>query len=223
VGFRYATGAPLVLDDLSFRLTAGAHLGITGPSGAGKTTIVSLLLRFFDAETGAVLIGGSDVRRYRSDAVRDLIGVVPQQVFLFNATLRDNLLVADGAADDNRIADACARAELQDLLDRLPSGLDTLVGEDGFQLSGGERQRVALARALLKDAPILVLDEATANLDAATEDRVLRQVRTFARDKTMLVISHRPAPLGLADQVLDLGSGRAARGRGLVNGGRSRE
>jgi ABC-type multidrug transport system fused ATPase/permease subunit len=127
---------------------------------------------------------------------------VPQQVYLFNGTLRDSLLVADGGADDTRIARACDRAGLGPFVRSLPSGFDTLVGDDGLKLSGGERQRVAIARVFLKDAPILILDEATANLDAATESEVLANVRDFARGKTMLVISHRPAALELADHVI---------------------
>jgi ABC-type multidrug transport system fused ATPase/permease subunit len=197
-----------VLDDVSLTLGPGDRLGLTGPSGAGKTTIVGLLLRFWDATSGDVLLDGVDIRRFRADDVRSLIGVVPQQVYLFNGSLRDNLLVADGDADDMRILDACERAGLQAFLRSLPRGLGTLVGDDGLKLSGGERQRVAIARAFLKDAPILILDEATANLDPATEAEVVEQIDVFAREKTLLVISHRPVALELADRVMTLGSVR---------------
>ena len=212
VRFRYDERSPDVLDDVSLTLGPSDRLGLTGPSGAGKTTIVGLLLRFWDAVSGEVLLDGVDVRRFRADDVRALIGVVPQQVYLFNGSLRDNLLVADGDADDERILDASARAGLQEFLRSLPRGLDTLVGDDGLKLSGGERQRVAIARAVLKDAPILILDEATANLDAATEAEVVEQIDVFARNKTLLVISHRPVALELADRVVTLGiAGRGAR------------
>jgi ATP-binding cassette subfamily C protein CydC len=204
VRFRYDERSPLVLDDLSLSLRPGEWLGLTGPSGAGKTTVVGLLLRFVDAGSGTVLLDGVDVRRFGSEEVRSRIGVVPQQIYLFNGTLRDNLLVADGGADDTRIAQACDRAGLGPFVRSLPSGFDTLVGDDGLKLSGGERQRVAIARVFLKDAPILILDEATANLDAATESEVLANVRDFARGKTMMVISHRPAALELADRVITL-------------------
>jgi len=204
VRFRYDERSPVVLDDLSLSLRPGEWLGLTGPSGGGKTTIVGLLLRFADAGSGAVLLDGVDVRRFGGEEVRARIGVVPQQVYLFNGTLRDNLLVADGGVDDTRIAQACDRAGLGPFVRSLPSGFDTLVGDDGLKLSGGERQRVAIARVFLKDAPILILDEATANLDAATESEVLANVRDFARGKTMLVISHRPAALELADRVFTL-------------------
>jgi len=204
VRFRYDERWPLVLDDLSLSLRKGEWLGLTGPSGAGKTTIVGLLLRFIDPGSGTVLLDGVDVRRFRSEEVRARVGVVPQQVYLFNGTLRDNLLVADGGADDTRIAQACDRAGLGPFVRSLPSGFDTLVGDDGLKLSGGERQRVAIARVFLKDAPILILDEATANLDAATESEVLANVRDFARGKSALVISHRPAALELADRVITL-------------------
>ena len=139
--------------------------------------------------------------------MRGLIGVVPQRIYLFNGTLRDNLLLADGDADDDRILDACRRAQLGDLVAALPDRLDTRVGEDGLKLSGGERQRVALARVFLREAPILILDEATANLDAATERRVLRAIDDFASGRTTIVISHRPAPLELADLVVGLPDG----------------
>jgi ATP-binding cassette, subfamily C, bacterial CydC len=206
VRFRYDERSPLVLDDLSLSLRPGEWLGLTGPSGAGKTTVVGVLLRFVDAGSGTVLLDGVDVRRFASDQVRERIGVVPQQIYLFNGTLRDNLLLADGGADDTCISRACDRAGLGVFVRSLPRGLDTLVGDDGLKLSGGERQRVAIARVFLKDAPILVLDEATANLDAATEAEVLANVRDFARGRSMLVISHRSAALELADRVITLSS-----------------
>ncbi len=204
VRFRYEEGSPLVLDDLSFSVRPGERLGIAGPSGAGKTTLVGLLLRFWDVGSGGILLDGLDVRSFLADDVRSLVGVVPQQIYLFNGTLRDNLLLADGEADDDRIAEACDRARLGGFLRSLPAGLKTFVGDDGLKLSGGERQRVAIARAFLKDAPILILDEATANLDLATESEVLENLLEFASQKTMLVISHRRAPLGLADRVITL-------------------
>jgi thiol reductant ABC exporter CydC subunit len=204
VGFRYAPGAPAVLEGLSFAIAPGEHVALGGPSGVGKTTVTNLLLRFWDAGQGSVRIGGTDVRSLRGEDVRTLFGVVPQHVHLFNGTLRDNLLLADGHADDERIVQACIRARLGPFLASLPEGLDTQVGEDGLALSGGERQRVAIARAFLKDAPVLILDEATANLDDDTESEVLASVRSFAEDRTMIVISHRPAALGLADRVVKL-------------------
>ena len=173
--------------------------------------MVGLLLRFWDASSGEVLLGGVDVRSFRTDDVRARIGVVPQRIYLFNGTIRDNLLLADGDAEDAKILDACERAGLGAFLGSLPRGLDTLVGDDGMKLSGGERQRVAIARAFLKDAPILILDEATANLDAETEAEVVDQLRAFAQDKTLVVISHRPAALELADRVMTLGTANGAR------------
>ena len=204
VGFRYAPGAPAVLEGLSFAIAPGEHVALGGPSGVGKTTVTNLLLRFWDAGEGSVRIGGTDVRSLRGEDVRTLFGVVPQRVQLFNGTLRDNLLLADGDADDERIVQACIRARLGPFLASLPEGLDTQIGEDGLALSGGERQRVAIARAFLRDAPVLILDEATANLDDDTESDVLDSVRSFAEDRTMIVISHRPAALGLADRVVML-------------------
>jgi thiol reductant ABC exporter CydC subunit len=204
VDFGYEADGPAVLEDLSFSVPAGEHVAIAGPSGSGKTTVTNLLLRFWDAGRGSVRIGGADVRSLRGQDARTLFGVVPQRIHLFNGTLRDNLLLADGDAEDDRIVEACVRARLGPLLASLPDGLDTQVGEDGLALSGGERQRVALARVFLKDAPVLILDEATANLDEDTESEVLASVQSFAEDRTMIVISHRPAALQLADRVVTL-------------------
>jgi len=204
VHLRYGAVGPVVLDNVSLELPAGGRVGIAGPSGAGKTTIVDLLLRFRDPDAGAVLMAGRDVRDYRAEDVRSRLGVVPQRIHLFNGTLRDNLLVADGDAGDGRLLDACRCALLGDFVAALPDGLDTMVGEDGLKLSGGERQRLALARAFLRDAPILILDEATAHLDVETERRVLEAVDAFAAGRSLLVISHRAAPLELASRVIAL-------------------
>ncbi|HXM58710.1 MAG TPA: thiol reductant ABC exporter subunit CydC [Candidatus Dormibacteraeota bacterium] len=204
VRFRYDPGGPPVLDGAGFALPAGGRLGLAGPSGAGKTTVVGLLLRFWDAGAGRVLLAGRDIRTYRGADVRARFGVVPQRIHVFNGTLRDNLLLADGDADDGRMLDACEQAQLGEFVWSLPDGLDTLVGEDGMKLSGGERQRLALARVFLRGASIVVLDEATAHLDAATERRVLRAVDAFAVGRSLLVISHRPAALELAGRVIVL-------------------
>jgi ATP-binding cassette subfamily C protein CydC len=207
VTFGYVVDQPPVLRDLSFTVDAGDRLGIVGPSGVGKTTVVNLLLRFWAPSAGRILLGTDDVRRFRADDVRALIGVVPQDPYLFNGTLRDNLLLADGHADDDRISDACERAQLTETIGALPRGLDTLVGENGHALSGGERQRVAIARLFLKAAPIAVLDEATANLDPATERRALAELDRFANDRTLVVVSHRAGAIALVDDVIRLERG----------------
>jgi ABC-type multidrug transport system fused ATPase/permease subunit len=208
VSFRYGSSGSPVLDGVSFRIPEGGRLAVTGESGAGKSTLVNLLVRFWDAQAGEVRVGGHDVRAYRADELRDCIGVVSQQVHLFNGTIRDNLLLAKGEATDDEISAACAQAQLHGFIASLPDGYDTLVGENGLKLSGGERQRIAIARVILKGAPILILDEATANLDIATERAVMQALEPFMQGRTTLIISHRRAGFEHADQVLALDRGR---------------
>ena len=208
VTFRYAADEPLVLDGASLVVPAGASLAVIGPSGSGKTTLVDLLARFWEPDGGQVRIDGRDVREVHADDVRALLGVVEQDVHLFDATIRDNLAVADAEATDERIADACRIAGIHDAIAALPGGYETRVGEGGALLSGGERQRLAIARALLKEAPILVLDEATANLDVTTERDVLERLRSFMAGRTTLVITHREAVAAGMDRTVRLEAGR---------------
>ncbi len=199
---------PPALDHVSFRVRQGEAVALVGPSGAGKSTLLNLLLRFWDYDTGTIRLGGHDLRAYRADDARALIGVVAQHTHLFNTSLRENLLIARPDASEDQIIAAARQARLHDFVTGLPGGYDTLVGEQGLGLSGGERQRVALARALLKDAPLLVLDEATANLDAVTEQAVMETVWGLAAGRTTLIITHRLAGLERADRVLVLAGGR---------------
>ena len=170
--FRYAPDEPPVLDGVSFSVPAGGRVALVGANGSGKSTVVNLLLRFWDTDEGTIRIGGRELHTVRADDVRDLLGVVPQHTHLFNASIRDNLYLANPEASEADLIAACRQAQLHEFIQGLPQGYDTLVGENGLLLSGGERQRLAIARAILKDAPILILDEATSHLDALTAARV---------------------------------------------------
>ncbi|HTP06605.1 MAG TPA: thiol reductant ABC exporter subunit CydC [Anaerolineae bacterium] len=199
---------PPVLDGVSFSIPAGSRVAIVGSSGSGKSTIVNLLLRFWDYHDGQITLDGIDLHQYRADDVRDLIGVVPQTVHLFNATLHDNLLLANPDATDEQVVAACRQAQLHDFIESLPLKYETLIGENGLLLSGGERQRLAIARAILKNAPILILDEATANLDAITERELLASLEPFMIGRTVIIISHRHTAVERVDQVIELEQGR---------------
>ena len=202
--FRYGPDEPWVLDGLDLSVPAGGSLAIVGPSGTGKSTLVSLLLRFWDYSEGEIRIGGRELHEVGADAVRRWISVVPQDVHLFDATVRDNLAVADADATDEAIEAACRIALVHDFITTLPAGYETRIGENGLLLSGGERQRLAIARAILKDAPILVLDEATANLDVATERALMTSLAPVMAGRTTIVISHRPTVAAGMDHVLRL-------------------
>ncbi|NTV63127.1 MAG: thiol reductant ABC exporter subunit CydD, partial [Oscillochloris sp.] len=192
VSFTYPGADRPVLRDVRTRVAPGQRLLIVGPSGIGKSTLTSLLLRFWEGYTGSIRVGGHDLRAYRAEDVRRMIGVVAQETHLFQGTVLDNLRLARPEASEAEIALACRRARFDQVLARLPESYATWLGERGVGLSGGERQRLAIARALLKDAPILVLDEPTAHLDAEAEREVLAALAELQQGRTTLLISHRP-------------------------------
>ena len=205
--FRYGSAEPYALDGLDLAVPDGGSLALVGPSGSGKSTLVNLLLRFWDYREGEIRIGGRDLHDYKVEDVRRMLSVVSQHVHLFNATIRDNLAVADPDATDAQKEAACRMAQLHETILALPDGYETRVGENGVRLSGGERQRLAIARAILKDAPILVLDEATANLDVLTERRLLDSIGPFMVGRTTLVISHRASVAERVDGIVALDAG----------------
>jgi ATP-binding cassette, subfamily B, bacterial len=210
VRFTYPGRPRPALDGVSLRLQAGTTMAIVGPSGAGKTTVASLLLRFWDPQAGVVRLFGHDLRDYTLDDLRRRIALVAQDTYLFNDTLRANVLLANPSASESALASAIERAALADLVASLPEGLETVVGERGAQLSGGQRQRIAIARAFLKDAPVLILDEATSHLDAVSEAAVRHAIEQLARDRTTLVIAHRLSTVRDADTIVVLDAGRVA-------------
>lgn len=205
---RYAPGEPAALEDVSFSVPAGGHVAVVGPSGAGKSTLVNALLRFWDYQAGAIWLDGHELRTLAPEAVRRQIGVVTQHTHLFNATVADNLRLARRGATQAEIEAAARGAQIHDFIMTLPQGYETWIGEGGLLLSGGERQRLAIARALLKDAPLLILDEATANLDSITEQAVQAALATLTAGRTTLTITHRLAGLVCADEILVLEAGR---------------
>ena len=208
VTFTYPGRTRPALQDVGFAAPAGATVAIVGPSGAGKSTIAQLLLRFWDPEAGTVSVNGRDARDWTLDALRRRIALVAQDTYLFNDTLRGNIAIARPDASEAELMAAIDHAALSEFVAALPRGLDTMVGERGTQLSGGQRQRVAIARAFLKDAPILVLDEATSHLDALSEIQVRKALDRLMADRTTLVIAHRLSTVRNADLILVMDDGR---------------
>ena len=201
VGFAYAPGNP-VLKQFNMTIAGGETVALVGASGAGKSTLSKLLFRFYDPTEGAVEIDGTDIRSVSLDSVRRAIAVVPQDCVLFNDSLRENIRYGRPSATDEEVAQAIEAAYLGDVIERLPDGLDSIVGERGLKLSGGERQRVSIARAVLKDAPILVFDEATSSLDSHSEQAVMSAFRALAGRHTALVIAHRLSTVVDADRIV---------------------
>ncbi|HEX2907444.1 MAG TPA: ATP-binding cassette domain-containing protein, partial [Phototrophicaceae bacterium] len=208
LSFRYNPAEPLALADVTFTLPPGQHIALVGPSGAGKSTLVNLLLRFWDVEPGQIHLGGRDIRDFDPEYIRSRIAVVSQNTYLFNTTIRENLLIGWRGATDEEMIQAAQQAQIHDFILSLPDGYDTWVGEHGLRLSGGQRQRIAIARALLKNAPILILDEATANLDAVTEHEVLNAIKALMQGRTTLMITHRLTGLETMDTILVLQNGQ---------------
>ena len=208
VDFSYFGANRDALSGVTFRASRGSTVAIVGPSGAGKSTLAHLLMRFWDPKRGVVRMNGHDLRDYGLDALRQRIALVAQDTYLFNDTLRANILIAQPEASDAEVTLAVERAALRAFVAELPEGLDTPVGERGMQLSGGQRQRVAIARAFLKDAPVLILDEATSHLDAVSERAVRNALDELMRERTTIVIAHRLSTISEADQIVVLDDGK---------------
>jgi ABC-type transport system involved in Fe-S cluster assembly fused permease/ATPase subunit len=198
------------LEDVSFTVPAGRKIAIVGPSGSGKSTLLKLLFRFYDVNGGRVRVDGQDVRDVTQVSLREAIGLVPQDVVLFNSTLRENLIYGKPEATDDEVREAARKAQLADFVDSLPQGWETRVGERGVKLSGGERQRVGIARTILKNPAILVLDEATSALDSATEADVQGALNEASRGRTTLMVAHRLSTVAGADEIIVLNEGRIA-------------
>jgi ATP-binding cassette subfamily C protein CydCD len=210
VGFAYPGQGRRALSGVSFAIPAGKTVALVGTSGAGKTTTAQLLMRFWDTDEGRIALNGADLRDYRLDDLRRRIALVAQDTYLFNDTLRRNIRIARPEASEAELAAAVEHASLGDLVAALPDGLDSPVGERGTSLSGGQRQRVAIARAFLKNAPVLILDEATSHLDAVNEQAVRRALDRLQADRTTIVIAHRLSTVRDADLIVVLNQGRVA-------------
>jgi ATP-binding cassette subfamily C protein CydCD len=209
VTFAYdGNGGEAALKSVSFTIGENQRIALVGPSGAGKSTVIALLLRYFEAQSGAVRVGGIDVKDLALDDLRAMIAVVAQDTFLFHGTIADNLRIAKPGASDAELHAAADAAQIGEFIRGLPQGFATEVGERGAQLSGGQRQRIAIARALLKDAPILVLDEATSNIDPASERAIQAALEKLLVGRTTIVIAHRLSTIQAADRILVLEAGK---------------
>jgi ATP-binding cassette, subfamily B, bacterial len=208
VGFRYSDDGGWTLRDVDLEVPAGTTLALVGETGSGKTTLAYLLARLYDVHDGQVSIDGIDVRDLRHASLAEVVGVVSQETHLFHASIAENLRFAKPGASDEELAEAARAAQIHDLIERLPDGYDTMVGERGYRFSGGEKQRIAIARTILRDPPILVLDEATSALDTETERAVQAALDELARGRTTVAIAHRLSTIRDAEQIAVLDRGR---------------
>ncbi|MEC8823858.1 MAG: ABC transporter ATP-binding protein, partial [Pseudomonadota bacterium] len=207
VSFRYA-GSGAGIQDITLNVPAGNTLALVGATGSGKSTLIKLLLRFYDPAHGDIRIDGQPIREVSLKSLRDAIGLVSQDVYLFEGSVRDNLAYGKPDASEEEIIDAARTAEAWSFIEALPEGLDTPVGERGIRLSGGQRQRLSLARALLKNPPILVLDEATSAVDNETEAAIQRSLKRIGHNRTVIMIAHRLSTIVDADTIAVVENGR---------------
>jgi ABC-type multidrug transport system fused ATPase/permease subunit len=207
VGFSYS-GRKHTLQDINLEVKPGTTVGIVGPTGAGKSTLVSLIPRFFDPQRGEILLDGRDIRTIRLESLRNQLAIVLQEPLLFSGTIADNIRYGRLDASDREVIEAARDANAHDFIAALPNGYETRLGERGAQLSGGERQRISVARAFLKDAPVLILDEPTSSVDSRTEAVILEALERLAEGRTTLMIAHRLSTIRRADHILVLGDGR---------------
>jgi ATP-binding cassette subfamily B protein len=222
VSFHYS-GTGGGVDDVSFQIAPGACVGVSGATGAGKTTLMSLLTRFYDPTSGRVLIDDVDIREFRVADLRNQFAIVLQEPVLFSTTIGDNIAYAAPHATLADVELAARAAEAHDFIMALPDGYDTVLGERGYTLSGGQRQRLSIARAFLKDAPMLVLDEPTSAVDIGTEERIMTAVRRLVSARTTFIISHRPTILEMCNPVLHVVGGRVCSDPGVDDRSRPSE
>jgi ABC-type multidrug transport system fused ATPase/permease subunit len=207
VGFNYREDVP-VLREVDFQVMPGEKIALVGPSGSGKSTIIKLLMRFYDVDQGRITIDGVDIRRLQLSYLRGQIAMVQQEPFLFNGTVRENIIYGDLSADDGRIVTAAQTARAHEFIMSLPEGYATWIGERGVKLSVGQKQRIAIARALLKDPPIIILDEATSNIDTETEAKIQEALEFLIQNRTTFIIAHRLSTLKHVDRILVIQEGR---------------
>tara|TARA_R110002095_G_scaffold42444_1_gene38761 strand:- start:164 stop:934 length:771 start_codon:yes stop_codon:yes gene_type:complete len=207
VSFLYPGGSSRAVANVSLKINAGETVAFVGPNGCGKTTLLSLVPRLFDPNEGQVLVDGIDITRVRVRSLRRQIGVVTQEVVLFKGTIRDNIAYGNTSATDEQIRQAAERARATQFINQLDDGFDTHVGEQGLTLSGGQRQRIAIARAILRDPAILILDEATSMVDAASERLIGEVLATFCTNRTTLIVAHRLSTVLGADRIVVMDNG----------------
>jgi ATP-binding cassette subfamily B protein len=210
VSFAYENSGEPVLENITFRVPAGKTAALVGQTGAGKTTLVKLVNRTYEATSGQVLVDGIDVREWNLEALRRRISIIEQDIFLFSRTISENISFGFPESEQHAVQEAAIAAQANDFINSFPNGYDTVVGERGVTLSGGQRQRIALARAFLTDPHILILDDSTSAIDSATEDRIQRAIFTAARGRTTLIITHRLSQIRWADLIIVLRNGRIA-------------
>ena len=207
MSFRYPGSESFVLRNIDLEVEPGETVALVGRSGAGKTTLCNLVARFYDPTSGSVVLDGADLREIEVESYRRLLGIVEQDVFLFDGTIAENIAYADRWAELDAITRAASVANAAEFIERLPDGYDTVIGERGVKLSGGQRQRLAIARAVLADPRIFILDEATSNLDSESERLIQRSLETLLQGRTSFVIAHRLSTIRNADRILVMEAG----------------